>query len=139
MFNPGMIKARTTFSVIIGLACIALGGAPLLKLKLATSMPVIFSPTIIKVALLIGGLFLLYDSFQIKNPFTGMIKGASILTGLLLAIIGAMPLLVELGWFNKSLPFIATLNIPIGILQGLLIFFGLYLLYDAFILSKQFF
>lgn len=139
MFYPGMIKARTTFSVIIGLACIALGGVPLLKLKFTTSMPVIFSPTIIKVALLIGGLFLLYDSLQIKNPMTGMIKGATILTGLLLAVVGAIPLLIDLGWLNKSLPFIATLAIPPGVLQGLLIFFGFYLLYDAYTLSRQFF
>jgi hypothetical protein len=138
MFNSGF-RGSYLISGLIGLIFIALGGVPLLKLKYATMLPLIFSPTATKVSLLIGGVLLLYYGFRIKNPFTGMIKGASILTGLLLAIIGAIPLLVELGWFNKSLPFIATLNIPIGVLQGLLIFFGLYLLYDAFILSKQFF
>jgi len=81
----------------------------------------------------------LYYGFQIKNPMTGVVKITSMLTGLLLAIIGAMPLVIEIGWFNKSLPFIATLNIPIEILQGLIIFFGLYLLYDAYTLSRQFF
>lgn len=139
MFYPGMVKGRTTFSFLIGIICIILGGAPLLKLKFAVAIPMLFSPTATKIALLIGGLLLFYDGFQIKNPMTGMIKGTSIFTGLLLAVIGAIPLIVELGWLNKSLPFIATLNIPIGILQGLLIFFGFYLLYDAFILSKQFF
>lgn len=139
MFYPGMVRGRTTFSILIGIICIILGGIPILKLKIATTMPGLFSPTIIKIALLIGGIFLLYDGFQIKNPMTGMIKGTSIFTGLLMAVIGAIPLLVELGWLNKSLPFIATLTIPIGILEGLLIFFGLYLIYDAIQLSRQFF
>lgn len=139
MFYSGFTRGKTTLSFLIGAVCIILGGVPLLKLKYATVLPMLFSPTVTKVALLIGGILLLYDGFQIKNPFTGMIKGTSILTGLIMAVIGAIPLIVELGWLNKSLPFIATLNIPIGILQGLLIFFGFYLIYDAYMLTRQFF
>lgn len=139
MFFTGRPTSRATFSFIFGIICILLGGIPLLKLKFLATMPQIFSPMIIKVALLVGGLMLLYDGFQIKNPMTGMVKGTSILGGLLLAAIGAIPLLMDLGWLNKSLPFIATLNIPIAVLQGLLVFFGLYLIYDAYILSRQFF
>ena len=139
MFYPGMTRGKITLSFLIGAICITLGGAPLLKLKFAAAIPMLFSPTATKVALLIGGILLLYDGFQIKNPMTGMIKGTSIFTGLLLAVIGAIPLIVDLGWLNKSLPFIATLNIPIGILQGLLIFFGCYLIYDGLVLMKQFF
>lgn len=137
-FQPGR-QNKALFRFILGIACIIIGGIPLLKLKFATTMPYVFSLTIIKVALLIGGLFLLYDSLQMKNPLTGMVKGTSILTGLLLAIIGAMPLLIDLGWLNKQLPFIATLTVNPAVLQGLLIFFGLYLIYDASLLAKQFF
>ena len=136
---PGRSKNRVTFSFIVGAACILLGGVPLLGLKLAGTMPGIFSPIVIKVALLVGGLMLLYDGLQIKNPMTGMIKGTTILTGLVLAIVGAIPLLIDLGIMSKYLPVIATLNIPMGVMQGLLVFFGLYLIYDAFMLSKQFF
>lgn len=130
-------KALSRFA--LGVVCIILGGMPLLKLKFATTMPQVFSLTVTKIALLIGGLFLLYDSLQMKNPLTGMVKGTSILTGLLLAIIGAIPLLIDLGWLNKQLPFIATLTINPVILQGLLVFFGLYLIYDASLLAKQLF
>lgn len=134
-----MSRNRHIFSFIIGIACIILGGVQLLKLKFATTMPQIFSPIIIKIALLAGGLMLLYDGFQIRNPSTGMIKGTTMITGLFLAAVGAIPLLIDLGWLNKQLPFIATLSIPFQILQGLLVFFGLYLIYDAYILSKQLF
>ena len=139
MFYPGMTRSKTTLSFLIGAICVILGGAPLLNLKFAAAIPMLFSPTAIKIALLIGGILLLYDGFQIKNPMTGMIKGGTIFAGLLMAVIGAIPLIVELGWFNKSLPFIATLSIPIGILQGLLIFFGCYLIYDGYVLMRQFF
>ena len=131
------LKNKTTLSFIIGIICIILGGVPLFKLKFAAAMPQLFSLMIIKIALLAGGLILLYDGFQMKNPLTGMIKITSIIAGLLLAAIGAIPLLIELGWLNKNLPFIATLNISPAILQGLLVFFGLYLLYDSYILSRQ--
>lgn len=139
MFYSGSMGSRTTFSFLIGIVCIILGGVPLLKLKYATMVPFVFSAPATKIALLLAGILLLYDGFQIKNPMTGMIKGTSILTGLVLAAIGAIPLLTELGWLNKYLPFIATLNIPVGILQGLLVFFGFYLFYDAYVLSRQFF
>lgn len=139
MFTPGRTQNKAFLSLLLGVVCIILGGVPLLKLKFATTMLQVFSPTVTKVALLIGGLLLLYDGLLIKNPMTGMVKGTSILGGLILAAVGAIPLLVDLGWLNKHLPFIATLNIPTGVLQGLLVFFGFYLLYDAYIMSKQLF
>ena len=138
MFNYGS-GSKYILSGLMGIIFMILGGVPLLKLKYATIVPFVFTPTATKIALLVGGILLLYYGFQIKNPMTGVVKITSMLTGLLLAIIGAMPLVIEIGWFNKSLPFIATLNIPIEILQGLIIFFGLYLLYDAYTLSRQFF
>lgn len=139
MFMPGRPQSKALLRFLLGAVCIILGGVPLLKLKLATTMQGVFSPMAIKIALLIGGLFLFYDGLIIKNPMTGLVKPTSMLGGVLLFIAGALPLLIELGWLNKHLPFIATLNIPVGVLYGLLIFFGLYLLHDGFVLSKQFF
>ena len=139
IFGPGRQRNITFLSLIIGIVCIILGGVPLLKLRFMTTMPQIFSPMVLKVALLIGGLILLYDGLQIKNPLTGMIKLTTVITGLVLAAIGAIPLLIDLGWLNQRLPFIATLSIPLGVLQGLLIFFGAYLIYDWYVLSKQVF
>jgi len=139
MFMPGKTQNKSLLSFLLGAVCIILGGVPLLKLKFATTMPGVFSPMVIKIALLIGGLFLLLDALQIKSPMTGMVKLTSMLAGLLLAVAGALPILIDSGWLNKSLPFIATLNIPLGVLQGMLVFFGLYLIYDGYMLSKQFF
>lgn len=139
MFMPGKTQSKAILRFLLGAICIVLGGVPLLKLKFATMMPSVFSPMIIKMALLIGGVFLFYDGLIIKNPMTGIVKPTSMLAGILLFIAGALPLLIQLGWLNKYLPFIATLNIPVGVLYGLLIFFGLYLIHDGYVLSRQFF
>jgi len=130
---------KIVFSFLIGALSIVIGGVPFLNLKFLESMPWLFSLTNIKIALLIGGLMLLYDGFQIKNPLTGMVKITSLLAGIFLAALGAIPLLLDLGLINQYLPFIATLNISPMMLQGLLVFFGLYLIYDAYILSRQIF
>ena len=137
ILGHGRQKNISLFSFIAGAVCVIIGGVPLLKLKFLTNIPQIFSPLILKIALLVGGIMLLYAGLQIKNPLTGMIKGTTILAGLLLAAVGAIPLLIDLGWLNKYLPFIATLNIPLQVLQGLAVIFGLYLIYDAYLLSKQ--
>ncbi|MBM3199945.1 hypothetical protein FJZ53_03320 [Candidatus Woesearchaeota archaeon] len=68
-----------------------------------------------------------------------MIKGTTMLGGLVLAAVGAIPLLIDLKLLNKYLPSIPVLTIPDFALQALLVFFGFYLLYDAYILSRQFF
>ncbi len=139
MFAEGQVRSRVTLSFIMGAICIVLGGSPLLNLPFVSQFPQVFSPFVIKIALLVGGLMLLYDGLQIKNPMTGMVKGTAIIAGLVMAIIGALPLLIDFGWLNSYLPFIATLTISVQILEGVLAFFGLYLLYDGFMLSRQVF
>lgn len=136
---PGKARKNALWSFLFGAICIILGGVPLLKLKFINTLPQVFSPMIIKVALLLGGLLLLYDGLQIKSPMTGLPNYMAMLAGVVLAAVGAIPLIIDLKILNKSLPFIATLNISPAILQGLLVFFGVYLLYDAYMLSKQFF
>ncbi|MBU4502487.1 MAG: hypothetical protein KKA79_07860 [Nanoarchaeota archaeon] len=131
------IRNKVILSFIAGGICVVLGGVPLLNLQFLNSIPGLFSSTITKVALLLGGLLLLYDGFQIKNPMTGMMKLTSLIAGMFMAAIGALPLLIDTGILNKYLPFIATLSISDVILQGLLIFFGFYLVYDALMLSRQ--
>ncbi len=136
---PGRTQNKAILSFLLGLICIVLGGVPLLGLKFAQTMPGVFSPMVIKIALLVGGIFLFIDALQIRHPMTGIVRPTTMFTGLLLAVAGALPLLIDLGWLNKYIPFIATLTIPLGVLHGLLIFFGLYLLYDGYMLSRQFF
>jgi len=139
MFFGGGMGRKTSYIVLIGLACIALGGIPLLKLSIAKTLPQLFSRIVIEIALMVGGIILFWQGMQIKNPMTGMIKGTTMLGGLVLAAVGAIPLLIDLKLLNKYLPSIPVLTIPDFALQALLVFFGFYLLYDAYILSRQFF
>lgn len=130
-------KGRVIWSFLLGIVCVILGGAPFLNKSFPPPLDQAFNPMITKVVLLLGGLLLLYDGFQIKNPATLIPKYTAMLAGIVLAAVGAIPLLIETGIANKYLPFIATLSISPEILQGMLVFFGLYLVYDAYVLSKQ--
>lgn len=130
-------RSRTNLSTILGIICVIIGLIPLLpflniNIPGVTSISPSIYDLIVKIALLIGGLFLLYDSFQIRNMMTGRVTGASILAGFLLAIIGIIPLVLYLKLFDKILPFVVQLSIPSAVWDGLLIFYGLYLLVDAF-------
>ncbi|MFH1331816.1 MAG: hypothetical protein ABIH63_00845 [archaeon] len=87
---------------------------------------------IVRVALFVGGIFLLYDSFAIRNMLTGRVKGTSILAGFLLAVIGAIPLALHLKLLS-FLPFIVALSIPSVVLYSLLVFYGVYLVVDAYL------
>lgn len=130
-------SSRTNLSLLIGAVCILIGLVPLLpylniNIPGITSIDASIYDIIVKVALLIGGLFLLYDSFQIRNMMSGRVKGASILAGLLLAVIGAIPLALHIKLLDKMLPFLVELKIPSAVWYGLLIFYGAYLIVDAF-------
>jgi hypothetical protein len=130
-------SSRTNFSLLAGVVCVIIGVMPLLPL-LSINIPGLSSidssiyDVVVKVALFIGGLFLLYDSFQIRNMLTGRVKGASILAGLLVAVVGALPLALHFKLFDTVLPFVVQLSIPSGVWYGLLIFYGLYLVVDAY-------
>lgn len=132
-------KGRVIWSFLLGIVCVILGGAPFLNKSFPPPLDQAFNPMITKIVLLLGGILLLYDGFQLRNPMTGLPNYTSMFAGIVLAAVGAIPLLIDLGWVNKVLPFIATLSISPEILQGLLVFFGLYLVYDAYVMSKQFY
>ncbi|MEM4244805.1 MAG: hypothetical protein QXR60_01190, partial [Candidatus Nanoarchaeia archaeon] len=129
--------SRTNISLILGFICIAIGVIPLLpyiniNIPGLTNMDKTIYDVIVKVALLVGGLFLLYDSFQIRSMMTGRVRGVSILAGFLLAVIGILPLALHFKLLDKMLPFIVQLNVPSEVWYGLLIFYGIYLIVDVF-------
>ncbi len=131
------VSSRSKLSLILGILCTSFGILPLLSL-VNIAIPgfsfinLAVYDLIVKIALFVGGVFLLYDSFAVRSMMTGRISGASIIAGLFLAILGAIPLALHFKLLN-FLPFVVELNIPSPILYGLLIFYGIYLMVDAFI------
>lgn len=131
-----MVNTKRVYAFLLGFLSILLGGIPLLiYLGISISIPAtIFNEYLIKGFLVIGGFFLLYyaiaTSTLSKNAFL------TILAGFLMAIIGLLPVLIDLKLLN-FLPFIATLDIPIQVLEALLVFFGFYLVYEAIIISRR--
>ncbi len=130
-------SSRTNISLLLGFVCIAIGVIPLLPLISVnisglTNVDKSISDVIVKVALFVGGLFLLYDSFQIRSMMTGRVKGVSILAGFLLAVIGVIPLALHFKLLDKVLPFIFLENVPSEVWYCLLIFYGIYLIVDVF-------
>ncbi len=133
-------SSRSKISLFIGAICILIGVLPLLKfvnivIPGLDTIDLGVYDLIVKVALFIGGIFLLYDSFAIRSMMTGRVKGTSVLAGFLLAVIGAIPLAIHLKLLN-FLPFIVALNIPSVVLYGLLVFYGIYLIVDAFLVRS---
>ena len=83
------------------------------------------------VLLFLGGLFLLYDSFSVVDEKTKRMRLMTILLGLLLAVIGLVPLLIHYSFFD-FLNFIPVVKIPIQVLDVLLVFYGAFLVVNAF-------
>ena len=130
-------SSKSKVSLIIGALCVLIGVIPLLA-YVSISIPGVSGinvetyDLIVKVALFIGGIFLLYDSFAVRNMMTGRIKGASVLAGIIMAVVGIFPLALQLRLLG-FLPFVADLNINSGVWYGLLVFYGIYLMIDAFV------
>ncbi len=122
------------YAFFMGVICIILGGVPLLgSVGIRTVDSAVFNPLVIKVVLMLGGFFLLYYALRTYKLSRHVLL--AIATGFLMAIVGVMPLLVDykiLGFF----PFVATLSIPVQVLEALLVFYGFFLLYDAFFLRE---
>lgn len=85
----------------------------------------------LKVFLLLAGLLLLYDSFNLRTA-EGHIKITSILTGFLLAFLGAFPLMNQVRMLD-FLPFVIELSLNPAVLAGLLLFYSLYLVWDVYL------
>lgn len=128
-----MSNGKALLSLLIGSIFTILGGTATLSnlgINLINLPFFLYDPTVTKFSLLIGGLLLLIDSFSIKSFQTFMPEIGTILIGILLAIIGAVPLLLEYNLLNW-LPFIIKFTIPAIVLSGILAFFGLYLMWSA--------
>ena len=139
MDNKGWVYSsnKSFYSLVVGGICIFLGLVPLLSelgIDLSFIPLVIFHPIIIKLALVLGGLFLLYDSLSVG---IGIIRLVSMMAGVVLAFVGALPLLIELKLL-RFLPFIPIVDISPWMLEGVLLFFGLYLVVDAFVMMEYY-
>ena len=134
-------SAKSTWSILIDVACLLVGGIPLLKVVgiplLDILPPLLFIGTAVKLMLFIGGVFLLWDSFSVRSTLTYRVRTSGVVAGFLLALLGAVPLLLEFGVLNAFLPFLATLDLSLPVLEALLVFYGLYLLVDAFLMSPR--
>ena len=126
------------WTLIVGIICIAYGlGAFGLFEAL---MPITFFNDIgVKILLLIGGIFLLIDSFTISSrssKATGTRGFLGILMGVLLFVIGALPILIEYELLNFLPFFVEKMNIDIMILAGVLVFYGGYLIVDFYLMKR---
>ena len=130
-------SSKSKLSLIIGALCVLIGIIPLLT-YVSISIPGVSDinvgtyDLIVKVALFVGGIFLLYDSFAVRNMMTGRIKGASVLAGIIMAVVGIFPLALQLKLLG-FLPFVADLSINSVVWYCLLVFYGIYLMIDAFV------
>lgn len=94
----------------------------------------LLSATIIEISLVVAGILLFLDSFSVRTQM-GLVKWSSILIALLLAVIGAVPLMIE-NRFLDFLPFLLQITIPHMVLSIVLAFYGLYLLFTVVQLYK---
>lgn len=134
------ISWKRFLSFVIGAIIIVIGAIPLLNyagVAFLASLPgFILSETTVRAALLIAGLLIFYDSFFIYD-FNGRVKLSHLFMGLLLAVISAIPIAIQFKLVS-FLPVIASLTIPAQLLQGFLIAYGAYLIYDAFLLRTYY-
>jgi len=139
MFNSNFSTggSRRIIGLFVGAACIVIGITPLISLKVPflEALKPDAMLTFVKIAFFICGLFILYDSFAMRNPMTMRIKFASVLLGIVMAAIGAVPLAMDLKLL-KFLPFLPALAINPIILEVLLAFFGAYLIYEVIVIMR---
>ena len=122
-------------SFLVGLACVLLGGLKFISVIYDISFLPVFllDDLLLKTVLVFAGLFLLYDSFRVGY---GLLRMVSFFAGVLAFLVGAIPLLIHFKLIN-FLPYFATLSISSDILRGILIFFGVYLIVDSFIIISK--
>lgn len=137
MNKRGLMNLRQKLvSFVLGIVCVVAGLLVIVKDYLY-DIPFLsgffFGDLFVKIMLVVGGGFLFYDSFKIGH---GLSRLVSLLSGVLVLFIGFIPLLIHFKLLG-FLPFFATLDIPLNILRGILIFFGVYLVVDAFVMSSK--
>ena len=133
----GRLNAKVLLSlagaVVFGASAVSAIGA-----ALGFGMPFIpaflGSDIALKIFLLLAGIVLLYDSFSFRS-FRGNVKITSVVTGLILAFLGAFPLLNQFGLLD-FLPFVVNLTLSPAVLAGVLLFYSIYLLWDTYLLFR---
>lgn len=119
------------FTAIAGTAVLSSFGVGTMRFP-----DIAYSSEVAKYALLIAGILMFIDSWHIISMHTMAPSMMTRVFGLILAFIGAFPLLVEhnlLSW----LPFIPQMTVPDQILNFMLLFFGIYLFINAFRLFRS--
>lgn len=89
----------------------------------------------LKIFLLLAGILLLYDSFNVRT-LAGRIRLSAIIAGFILAFLGAFPLLHQLGLLD-FMPFVVEFTLNSAVLAGMLLFYSLYLLWDVSLFLRQ--
>jgi len=91
-------------------------------------------PLALRIFLLLAGILLLYDAFSVRN-FKGHVRISYILTGFIMAFLGAFPLMNQMGMLN-FLPFVVEFTLGPTVLAGLLLFYSFYLIWDVYIFLR---
>lgn len=142
-FGGGMGGSRPSLflTVSLGLLGLAIGASAIVS-SIGMSVPIpslIYSPIVVKVLIVLAGLLLLIRSFTIMRTASMLNPGStgitSLIAGILLAIIGTLPLLNDLNLLT-FLPFVAKLTIPPVVLGAVLAGYGLWLLVVSFKLFR---
>lgn len=131
MVGHGGTGLKLWISLALGVLFAVMGvAASLAYFGVNLPLPVsLVTATVVEISLVIAGLLLFVDSFSIRTPM-GLVKWGSIVIALLLAAIGAIPLMVKYQVLS-FLPFLVKLTIPEIVLNILLAFYGLYLLFTV--------
>ncbi|MBU2589486.1 MAG: hypothetical protein KKA65_04595 [Nanoarchaeota archaeon] len=129
--NTGGTGIKLWISLVLGILFAVMGtAATLAYFGINLPLPVsLITATVVEISLIVAGLVLFVDSFSIRTPM-GLVKWGSVVIALLLAAIGAIPLLVKYQMLS-FLPFLVKLTIPEIVLNILLAFYGLYLLFTV--------
>ncbi len=123
--------AGVLFTAIAGTAVLSSIGIGTIRFP-----DIVYSSEVAKYALLIAGILMFIDSFHIISMHTMAPSMMTRLFGLILALIGAFPLLMEhnlLTW----LPFIPKMTVPSQVLNVMLLIFGIYLFINSFRLFRS--
>ena len=139
LYRKGMIgmgmgsSGRQGISLILGFIFLFLGVIPLLFQFGVLDFTIPALPgMVLWILATIGGVILLWDAMIENMPMgaESILRMASLIAGLIVLVIGLIPLLHNFGWIAFTLPYIAEI-----INNGLFVVVGALLLYGA---AKQF-
>lgn len=136
-----MLMSFTNKKVIISfVSAIVFGASAISVIAARLNFNIRFIPSFLgnelalKIFILLAGILLLYDSFGLRS-LSGRINISAIIAGVLLAFLGAFPLMNQMGLLD-FLPVVLKFDLSPIVLAGFLLFYSLYLLWDAFLLVR---